>query len=299
MSTTSLSELSVSDEEVSQAAGVSELGFYLSNIRRYTIPTPDEELHLLQRVAKGDGEAREELVARNLRLPVLITSRVLRKRKPLSLSFLDLVQVGNIGLMTAVDRFDLSRGGRLSTYAAWWIQEEVLHSLKWEDRQIRLPNHEIGLLSKYFRERSAFLRTHGREPRDSELAAILDKKPAVIQRIRLYQDELLSIDTPVKDDRSGACTLVDMIPTESASPEECCYQAELRSLVNELLRELSPLEKEILFSRAGAFDAQQSSYTIGEGHGKSRTWVDIKFAAIRRRTRRLLSKRGLNEMNFS
>ena len=145
-----------------------ESGFqqYLREITKFSLLTPQEEVKLARRIKRGDQKARTEMVSANLRLVV----KIARDYGNLGLPLLDLISEGNIGLMKAVERFDPKKGGKLSTYAAWWIKQSIKRALANQSKTIRLPVHLVDKIAKVRRVSSQMTEELGREPTDEELA---------------------------------------------------------------------------------------------------------------------------------
>jgi RNA polymerase primary sigma factor len=139
---------------------------YLAEIGKVKLLTPEEEVGLAKRIKKGDQEVREHMINANLRLVV----KIARDYEGLGVPLLDLINEGNIGLMKAVERFDPKKGGKLSTYAAWWIKQSIKRALANQAKTIRLPVHLVDKISKLRRTAMRLSEQLGREPTDAELA---------------------------------------------------------------------------------------------------------------------------------
>ena len=163
-----------------------EAGFqlYLREIARIPMLTPEQEVKLAHRIKRGDQQAGAEMVRANLRLVV----KIARDYANFGLPVLDLISEGNIGLMKAVERFDPKKGGKLSTYAAWWIKQSIMRALASQAKTIRLPVHLIDKIGKMRRVSSQMMEELGREPSDDELAeeiGLSSSKVAALKRAAL------------------------------------------------------------------------------------------------------------------
>ena len=153
-------------QEASRYDGDTSIRLYLREIGQVKLLTPDEEIQLAARIKKGDKKAREHMIKANLRLVV----KIARDYEGIGLPLLDLISEGNIGLMKAVERFDPSKGGKLSTYGSWWIKQSIKRALANQSKTIRLPVHLVDKISKMRRTAMKLQEMLGREPTDEELA---------------------------------------------------------------------------------------------------------------------------------
>src|SRR5271167_2424582 len=185
---------------------------YLREIGQIALLTPKDEIRLAARIKKGDKQARAEMVRANLRLVV----KIARDYANLGLPLLDLISEGNIGLMKAVDRFDPEKGGKLSTYAAWWIKQSIKRALANQSKTIRLPVHLVDKIARMRRVGMQLAEEFGREPTDKELAEELNMTAAKIAQLRTAAIRPASLDAAVGQEEDGA-SLGDMIGDESAA----------------------------------------------------------------------------------
>jgi RNA polymerase primary sigma factor len=219
---------------------------YLQQIGQIKLLTPAEEVALAKRIQKGDREACHIMVLANLRLVVKIAHDYANFGLPLS----DLVSEGNMGLMKAVERFDPNKGGKLSTYAAWWIKQSIKRALANQSKTIRLPVHMVDKISKMRRTAMMMTEKLGREPTDAELANELGIAPGKVAHIRSVSVRPTSLDAPVGDD-DGAC-LGELVGDESgASPLEDLQEKALKRELVIMLQLLEPREADILRLRFG------------------------------------------------
>src|ERR1700675_1071936 len=183
---------------------------YLREIGQIPLLTPQEEIELAARIKKGDREARALMIKANLRLVV----KIAHDYANLGLPLLDLISEGNIGLMKAVERFDPAKGGKLSTYAAWWIKQSIKRALANQSKTIRLPVHLVDKISKMRRTAMKLQEVFGREPTDEELAEEMGMSPSRVAQMRTAAIRPASLDAPIGDDESNNYS--EIIPDESA-----------------------------------------------------------------------------------
>src|SRR5438128_380484 len=219
---------------------------YLKEIGRIPLLTPEQEIELAGKIKKGDAAARERMILSNLRLVVTIAHDYAN----LGLALLDLISEGNIGLIKAVERFDPSKGARLSTYASWWIKQSIKRALANQSKTIRLPVHMVDKISKMNRTARLLQEQLGREPTDEELAEEMSISPEKVGWMRMAAVRPASLDAPVGDD--GADSFGDLVPDEKAdSPRERFEEQALSRLLRQIIRKLAPREAQILTARYG------------------------------------------------
>ncbi len=219
---------------------------YLREIGQIKLLTRQDEVDLAAKIKRGDRKARALMIKANLRLVV----KIAHDYSNLGLPLLDLINEGNIGLMKAVERFDPKKGGKLSTYAAWWIKQSIKRALANQAKTIRLPVHLVDKISKMKRIGMQMSERLGREPTDQELADRLDMPRARIAQLRQISVRPASLDAPIGDD--DATEFSEIVGDENAaSPFEMLRDKTLRSEINEVLTELDPREAEILTLRFG------------------------------------------------
>jgi RNA polymerase primary sigma factor len=201
------------------------------------------------RVADG---AKTRLVESNLRLVVAFAKRHLHQGLPLH----DLIQEGNIGLMRAVDKFDYRRGHRFSTYAGWWVKQQMARAITDQGKTIRVPVHLAESRQKLMRTRRVFAETHGREPSAAELAQESGLAFEKVRAILALAPEPVSLATPIGSDRDAE--LGDLMPDRTTPPpDEEIARARMREQARELLSSLTPREQEILRLRFGLDDTPE------------------------------------------
>ena len=245
---------------------------YLRQIGEYPLITVEEEVVLAGRIKKGDQEARHKMVRSNLRLVV----KIARDYSNFGLPLLDLISEGNIGLMKAVERFDPQKGGKLSTYAAWWIKQSIKRALANQSKTIRLPVHLVDKIAKLRRVSAQLTEELGREPTDQELAEEVGMAEAKVAALKSAAIRPTSLDQPISDDDSNA--LGDIIGDDQAfDPYEILRDKDLRDEVGDLLDVLDDRERKIINCRFG-LDGQKTK-TLEE--------VGVKFGVTRERIRQL------------
>jgi RNA polymerase primary sigma factor len=245
---------------------------YLREIGQIPLLTPLEEIDLAARIKKGDQEARALMIKANLRLVVKIAHDYVNFGLPL----LDLVSEGNIGLMKAVGRFDPAKGGKLSTYAAWWIKQSIKRALANQSKTIRLPVHLVDKISKMRRVSLQMGEELGREPTDDELAEEVGISGRKVSQLKTVSIRPASLDAPISDDDSTE--FGEIVGDEDArTPFELLRDKNLRDGVSELLQILDDRERRIIFQR------------FGLDGGKPRTLEEVgqKFGVTRERIRQL------------
>jgi RNA polymerase primary sigma factor len=250
--------------------GDSGIKIYLREIGQTPLLTREEEVKLARRIKRGDQAARQQMIKANLRLVVKIAHDY-------GLPLLDLISEGNIGLMKAVERFDPKKGGKLSTYAAWWIKQSIKRALANQSKTIRLPVHLVDKIARMRRVGMQLAEEFGREPTDEELGEELNMPAAKIAQLRTAAIRPASLDAAVGQEEDGA-SLGDMIGDESAAmPSDMLSDKNLRKAVMDLLHVLDDRELKIITLRFG-LDGKKEM-TLEE--------VGRKFKVTRERIRQL------------
>jgi RNA polymerase primary sigma factor len=226
--------------------GENGIKIYLREIGQIPLLTPKDEIRLAARIKKGDKQARADMIKANLRLVV----KIAHDYSNFGLPLLDLISEGNIGLMKAVERFDPKKGGKLSTYAAWWIKQSIKRALANQAKTIRLPVHLVDKISKMKRAGHKLSEKLGREPTDQELADVLDIPRAKVAQLRTISVRPASLDAPIGDE--DATEFSEIVGDEMAlTPFELLRDKTLRQEVRDILEELDEREAEILTMRFG------------------------------------------------
>jgi len=224
----------------------SSLKLYLQDIGKVPLLKLEEEATLARRIQKGDAAAREHMIRANLRLVV----KIAHDYSHFGLPLMDLISEGNIGLMKAVERFDPAKGGKLSTYAAWWIKQSIKRALANQSKTIRLPVHLVDKISR-MRKATTFLQEElGREPTNDELAGVLEIPVNKIAHLKTVSARPSSLDAPVGEDDSTE--LGELVRDENAAtPYDDLHGKTSLQDLNALIEKLEPREAEILKLRFG------------------------------------------------
>ena len=256
------------------------LNRYLREIGRFPLLTPQQEIELAKKIKKGDASARERMINSNLRLVITIARDYIN----LGLPLLDLISEGNIGLMTAVERFDPAKGAKLSTYAIWWIKQSIKRALADQSKTVRLPVHLGDKLAKIRRISLQISDELGREPTDEELGEELGISSEKLARLRSVGIRPASLDAPLSDD--DATDFGEMIGDEAAeTPFEFLQGKNLRNQLNGLLAVLDDREKKIISQR------------FGLGGGKAKTLEDVgRLLGVTRERIRQLQNNALTKL---
>jgi len=219
---------------------------YLNAIGRNALLTAKEERELATRVREGDFNARQRMIECNLRLVVSIAKHYINR----GMALLDLIEEGNLGLIHALEKFDPERGFRFSTYATWWIRQNIERAIMNQSRTIRIPVHvirEMNTCLHAFRHLEAL---NGDEPGAEEVARLLVKPVAEVRYLLNLNERMASLDTPL--DIDPGLSLNDAIPDESAPPPEVrLQQAEIGMLVQQWLEELGNKQRCVVERRFG------------------------------------------------
>jgi RNA polymerase primary sigma factor len=251
----------------------SGLELYLQEIVKTPLLTIAEEVQLARRIRRGDRAARDHMIKANLRLVV----RIAHDYRDFGLPLLDLISEGNIGLIKAVERFDPRKGGKLSTYAAWWIKQSIKRALANQSKTIRLPVHLVDKISKMRRTAMALAEEFGREPTDEEIAMELGIPTNKVAHLKSVSIRPASLDAPIGGDGESA-TFGEIVGDENAvSPYENAREHNLRSDLDRMINSLDRREADILRMRFGL-----------DGHDElTLEEVGRKFKVTRERVRQL------------
>jgi RNA polymerase primary sigma factor len=249
---------------------------YLREIGKVTLLKSEEEISLAKRAERGDKEAKRRLIEANLRLVVSIAKRFTGK----SLSLLDLIQEGNIGLFRAVEKFDYRRGYKFSTYATWWIRQAITRALADQSRTIRIPVHMVETINKFKQAERQLIQDLGREPLPEEIAAEMGEPLDKVLHIIKISQETISIETSVGEDDEDS-TLEDFIEdVRTVTPDRSAALQLLRDYVSEVIKDLTPREQKILEMRFG----------LGDGVAHTLEEVGQEFDVTRERIRQIEAK---------
>ena len=222
---------------------------YLAEIGRVRLLTHADEIRLAKGIARGDKRCKDKLVEANLRLVVSIA----KKYRNRGVSFLDLIQEGNLGLIRAAEKFDYRKGFKFSTYATWWIRQAITRAIADKGRTIRIPVHMVEKVNKFHRTHRRMIQVLGREPSDEEIARQLDMPVEEILRLQEISQRSISLETPVGDDDSSE--LGDFLEdAASATPTDAVSESLLKLHLREALDELPERERQIIELRFGMKD---------------------------------------------
>ena len=222
------------------------LQIYLQQISEIPLISVQDEIDLASKIKSGDQDAREKMITSNLRLVV----KIAKEYSNIGLSLLDLINEGNIGLMKAVERFDPTKGGKLSTYASWWIKQSIKRALANQSKTIRLPIHMVDRVTQIRRTSTSLAERLGRDPTDDELAAEMDLPVSRITHLKAVSQKPASLDSPIGDDDGSI--LSEVVPDDkSRSPLEHLQSKSLIGDISSVLDQLEPREAEIMRLRFG------------------------------------------------
>jgi RNA polymerase primary sigma factor len=245
---------------------------YLREISGTPLLTVQEEIELAARIKKGDQRARAWMINANLRLVV----KIAQDYSNLGLPLLDLISEGNIGLIKAVERFDPGKGGKLSTYSAWWIKQSIKRALANQSKTIRLPVHLVDKIWKMRRVSLQMSEELGREPTDEEFAEEIGISSAKLSQLKTVSIRPASLDAPISDDDSTA--FGEIVGDEDAqTPFELFRDKNMRDELSELLEVLDDRERKIILERFG----------LDGGKPKTLEEIGKKFKVTRERIRQL------------
>lgn len=248
---------------------------YLKEIGKVDLLSAEEEVVLAKAMEAGDVIAKKRLAEANLRLVVSIAKKYLGR----GMSFLDLIQEGNLGLMKAVEKFDYRKGFKFSTYATWWIRQAITRAIADQARTIRIPVHMVETINKLVRTQRKLIVKLGRDPKPEEIAEEMGIEVEKVEEILKISQEPVSLETPIGEEEDSH--LGDFIPDEDIiSPSDAAAYSLLKEQLTEVLDTLNEREKKVLILRFGLDD------------GRPRTLEEVgkEFDVTRERIRQIEAK---------
>ncbi len=269
------------EKELEELSGLEEVSvndpvrMYLKEIGRIPLLKREEEIRLAQKVEAGDKRAKDKLTQSNLRLVVSIAKKYMGR----GMSFLDLIQEGNKGLIRAVEKYDWTKGFKFSTYATWWIRQAITRAIADQARTIRIPVHMVETINKLIRTQRKLMQDLGREPTDEEVGQELGIEPDRVREILKISQKTTSLETPIGEDDDSL--LGDFIADEAQlSPYEATTKQLMLENVDEVLSTLTDREAKVLKMRFGIHGTK--ALTLEE--------VGREFGVTRERIRQIESK---------
>ena len=248
---------------------------YLKEIGRVALLKAEQEVHYAKLIEQGDEEAKNQLTEANLRLVVSIAKKYIGR----GMSFLDLIQEGNMGLIRAVEKFDYHKGYKFSTYATWWIRQAITRAIADQARTIRIPVHMVETINKLVRVSRRLLQELGREPNDEEIADEMGITPEKVREITKVSQDPVSLETPIGEEEDSH--LGDFVEDkEATAPSDAASLTMLRTEVEDILDTLTPRERRVLQLRFGLID----------GHQRTLEEVGKRFGVTRERIRQIEAK---------
>jgi RNA polymerase primary sigma factor len=263
------------------SVGVSDpVRMYLKEIGRIPLLNREEEIRLAQEVESGSDKAKKGLIDANLRLVVSIAKKYIGR----GMTFLDLIQEGNKGLIRAVEKYDWTKGFKFSTYATWWIRQAITRSIADQARTIRIPVHMVETINKLMRTSRRLMQDLGREPTPEEIGEKMELEPEKVREILKISQNTTSLETPVGDGEDDS-TLGDFIADDKQdSPYDTTSKQMLSENVEEVLKALSDREAKVLRMRFGlAGNRTMTLEEVGKEFGVTRERIrQIEAKALRK-----------------
>jgi len=269
---------------------------YLQQIGRISLLTPDQELEVAKQIKENHNKkAKEELVNANLRLVVSIAKKYIGR----GLSFLDLIQEGNMGLIKAAEKFDYTKGYKFSTYATWWIQQAITRGIADKSRTIRLPVHMIETIGKIKKATYDLTNELNRKPSKEEIAERLDIPLSKLRAVMKSAQSTISLETPLNKKEESTRIGDFLIDNSSTSPDTKVIQENLFTEIRKILGQLSLKERDVLIMRFGLDDDgnKKTLEEIGSRYGVSRERIrQIENRAISKLKRLCRNNRGVKSL---
>ncbi|WP_341938502.1 RNA polymerase sigma factor RpoS [Marinimicrobium sp. C2-29] len=276
------------DEPFTKSLDATQL--YLNEIGFSPLLSAEEEVYFSRKALRGDAAARKRMIESNLRLVVKISRRYVNR----GLALLDLIEEGNLGLIRAVEKFDPERGFRFSTYATWWIRQTIERAIMNQTRTIRLPIHVVKELNIYLRAARELTQKLDHEPTSDEIATMLQKPVADVERMLGLNERVTSVDSPIGNSSDRA--VVDTIPDiQNSDPAFLMQDGDLNASLDHWLDDLSEKQSEVLARRFGLRGHEVCTLEeVGREIGLTRERVrQIQVEALKR-LRDIIEKQGLN-----
>ncbi|MBQ6883311.1 MAG: RNA polymerase sigma factor RpoD [Clostridia bacterium] len=261
---------------------------YLKDIGKVPLLSIDEEVELAKRMSEGDEDARKILAEANLRLVVSIAKRHVGR----GMHFLDLIQEGNMGLMKAVEKFDYSRGYKLSTYATWWIRQAITRAIADQARTIRIPVHMVETIHRQAKVTRQLMQELGRDPHPSEIAEVMGIPESRVIEIQKIAQDPVSLETPIGEEEDSH--LGDFIEDSNAlAPSDIVENTMLKEHLITVLDTLTPREEKVLRLRYGLDDGRPRTLEeVGKAFNVTRERIrQIEAKALRKLRHPSRSKR--------
>ena len=269
---------------------------YLQQIGRISLLSPDQEFEVAKQIKENHcKKSKEELVNANLRLVVSIAKKYIGR----GLSFLDLIQEGNMGLIKAAEKFDYTKGYKFSTYATWWIQQAITRGIADKSRTIRLPVHMIETIGKIKKATYDLTNELNRKPSKEEIAERLDIPLSKLRAVMKSAQSTISLETPLNKKEESTRIGDFLIDNSSTSPDTKVIQENLFSEIKKILDQLSPKERDVLIMRFGLNDDgnKKTLEEIGTRYGVSRERIrQIENRAISKLKRLCRNNRGVKSL---
>lgn len=264
---------------------------YLREIEGSPLLTAEEEVYYSRKALKGDMKARSKMIECNLRLVVKISRRYMNR----GLALLDLIEEGNLGLIRAVEKFDPEKGFRFSTYATWWIRQTIERALMNQTRTIRLPIHVIKELNVYLRAARKLEQTMDKEPTAEDIAKMLDKPVAGVEKMLGLRDRVTSVDVPVGKENDRP--LLEIVADDrTPTPPQLLQNNDVMANLEVWMGQLEDKQREVLVRRFGLYHHERTTLEeVGRELGVTRERVrQIQMDALKQ-LRKILENQGFSE----
>lgn len=262
-----------------EAFANSSIKMYLKEVGEYPLLDKDEEVFLAKKAAAGNETARDRLIKHNLRLVVYIAKRYMGR----GMALMDMIQEGNLGLIKAVEKFDVTKGYRFSTYATFWIKQSISRAIMEQGRNIRIPTHIIERISSIRKAEKEYQQKFNRDPSEKELAAILKLDVKKIKEAYEWMKDTTSLDVTIGDDEDA--TIESFVEDESVAESfEQIDNENQYNVLHEVLNTLSSREKDVILRRFGiGFERAETLEEIGKSLHLSRERIrQIEADAMRK-----------------